>query len=76
MAIETPGLIVALAAVIAVFTGQHLVIANKIGIMVWRHTFAFMAGVALTYLHFGVFSVGFFFLGVGLLLQADKPKAK
>src|SRR6185369_7503042 len=35
-----------------------------------------MAGVALSNLHFGVFGVGHFFVGVGLLLQADKPKTK
>jgi hypothetical protein len=34
MAIETPGLVVALAAVVAGFAGQYAVSTHKVGIMV------------------------------------------
>jgi len=68
MAIETPGLIMTLAAVISCLTGQYPVPTHKVGIMVGCHAFALMAGVALTDIHFGIFRVGLFFVGVGLLL--------
>jgi hypothetical protein len=68
MAIQTPGLIVALVTVIADLGRQQPVTMYKISIVVGRNPFALMTGVALTNLHFGVFSVGLFFLGVGLLL--------
>jgi hypothetical protein len=76
VAIKTPGLIVALGAVVADLAGKYAMFPRKIGIMVGCYPFALVAGVALTDLHFGVFGVGLFFVGVGLLLQADKPKAK
>jgi len=68
MTIETPGLIVALVAVFADFAGKHTMSTHKIGIMVGGYAFSLVAGVTLTNFHFGVFGVGLFFVGVGLLL--------
>ena len=68
VAIKAPGLVVALAAVVAGFAGQHPVPTDKIGIMVGCYAFALMTGVTLTNLHFGVVRVGLFFVGIGLLL--------
>jgi len=76
MAIKTPGLVVALAAVIAGFAGQYPVATDKISIMVGCHAFALMAGAALTNLHFGVFGVGLFFAGIGLLLHKYESETK
>ncbi len=66
----------ALAAVIAGLACQHTMAAHKVGIMIERNAFAFMAAVALTNLHFGVFDVGHFFVGVGLLLEEYQSETK
>lgn len=76
MTVEAPALIMTLTAVIAGLTGQHTVSAQEVGIMVRCNAFAFMAGVALLDLHFGVFRVGLFFVGVGLLLQAHQSETE
>jgi prepilin-type processing-associated H-X9-DG protein len=76
MAIKTPFLFMALTAIIAGFAGQNPVTAYKIGIMVQCNTFRLMAGVAFLDGHVLIFSMVCFFIGVRLLLEADKSKTE
>jgi hypothetical protein len=51
MAIEAPGLLMTLAAVIARPAGKNAMSANEVGIMVERYTFGLMTGRAFLKLH-------------------------
>lgn len=57
MAIKTPGLIMALVAIVTGFAGENTVISEKIGIMVGRDAFPFVAVIAVLDCHFGIFLV-------------------
>lgn len=57
VAIQAPGLIMALPAVVAGLAGQNPVVTNEICLMVWRNSLSLMAVIAFPYIHPGIFLV-------------------
>lgn len=57
MAVKTPGMIMALVAIVSGLAGKKTVISEKISIMVGRNAFPFVAVIAVLDCHFGIFLV-------------------